>query len=184
MAKKKTKAAPKNAAPKKKVAAPKKAAPKKAAQKKVATKKAATKNAPAKAAPKKATAKAAPAKAAPAKAAGKSVARRDGSGHLDAKYAADLRAKSKESAEDNTSNLAFLAGKRGKRRHDPLADELGKEFVESVTSGEDEGNEVRDGMTEEEVGGPFVGSTARKEFAYDTDASNPKDALREPFPRS
>lgn len=160
----KKKAAPKKAAPKKK----KKAAPKKAAPKrKAAPKKAAAK----KAAPKKTKKK--PAKAAP-------VSRRDGSGHIDAKYAAELLEKSHSFSRKEDAS-AFL---RGRSKDDPLADELGKEFVETVTSGEDEGNELRDADNVEEIGGPFVGSTAGQEFAYDTDESNPKGARREPFPKS
>jgi hypothetical protein len=147
----------------KKTKAPKKSSPKKKA-------------APKKAAPKKA----APKKAAPKKAAAKKpVARQDRAGHLAPKYAKDLRRMSKASAEPKDPR-AFV-GKRG-RSMDPLAEELAEEFVETVTSGEDEGNEIRDKFTDEEVGGPFINSSARREFGYGTDKSNPKGSKREPFP--
>jgi hypothetical protein len=164
MATKKTKA------PKKKSSA-KKAAPKK-------TKKAPAKKAPAKKAPaKKAPAKPAPKQAKKA-AAKEAVQRQDRAGHLAPKYAKDLRRLSKASAAPMEPRSFVNRG----RSMDPLAEELAEEFVETVTSGEDEGTELRDGFTEEEVGGPFVSTPARREFAHGTDASNPKGSKREPFP--
>ncbi len=166
-----------------KKASKKKTAPRKPA---VAAKKAPAKKLPAKKAPaKKAPAKKAPAKKAPAKkatsAAKKPMARRDGSGHLNAKYAADLRRRSKSATVVDSDARGFL---RGKRKNDALADEMGKEFLETVTSGEDEGNEIRDAITEEEVGGPFVRTRGKQEFGYARDASNPKGSRREPFPKT
>lgn len=173
--KKKKKVAPKKAhkstkaAPKKKVAAKKKvalkkkhAAPKKGVAKRVA-KKAAAK--PARKAAKK------PAKKKP-------IARRDGSGHMNAKYARELRARSGPSEKEDTR--AFL---KGSRSTDDLAEQLGEEVVGKANSGEDEAEDVADQFVDEEVGGPFVESTAGKEFGFDTDASNPKGADREPFPK-
>ena len=188
---KKTAAVTKKAAPaKKKAAVTKKAAP--AKKKAAVTKKAAPAKKKAavtkKAAPAKkrkavapAAMKAAPVKKKAAPARKKPLARRDGGGHLNPRYAADLRKRSQASdSAVKSDDRAFLRGKRT----DALADEMGREFVETVTSGEDEGNEVRDGFQSEEIGGPFVGSTAGREFAYEPDASNPKDATREPFPRA
>jgi hypothetical protein len=175
------KAAPKKkrvvakAKPAKKVAkaASKKASPKKAAPKAVAAKKAAPKRAASKVA-----AKAKPAakvkRAAPAP-----IKRRDGAGHLDPKYAQELRARSRGKTKDD--DRAFLAGARSA---DSLTEELGEEFVETITSGEDEGNEVRDQRVAEEVGGPFTLTNGNTEFAEGTDGSNPKTATREPFPRT
>jgi hypothetical protein len=54
--------------------------------------------------------------------------------------------------------------------------------VEKMTSGEDEGEDVLDQRVSEEDGGPFVETSAKTEFGYDTDKSNPKGAKREPFP--
>jgi hypothetical protein len=109
------------------------------------------------------------------------VRRRDASGHLDPKYAAELRAQSgpRHEGEDR----AFL-GKRGKRNKDPLAEELGEEFVETVTSGEDEGTELRDRKVVEELGGPFTVTSSNTEFGRGIDRSNPKGSTREPFPKS
>ena len=186
-AKKKAAPAKKKAAPAKKKAAPakKKAAPakKKAAPAKKKAAPAKKKAAPAKkkAAPAKKTvaAKAAPATKAAAPAKKKPVSRRDAGGRVNAAYAAGLHKRSKDTTVRPDAR-AFLRGKRT----DALADELGKEFVETVTSGEDEGTEVRDGFQSEEIGGPFVNTRAGQEFAYEPDASNPKHSRREPFPRA
>jgi hypothetical protein len=106
------------------------------------------------------------------------VVRRDGTGHLQPKYAAELR---ELSAEDNPrdSARAFLERPRSA---DDLAEELGEEAVETMTSGEYDGADVANQSDTEEDGGPFVESSGRTEFARGTDASNPKNAKREPFP--
>jgi hypothetical protein len=68
---------------------------------------------------------------------------------------------------------------------DALADELGAEFIEGITSGgADHGVELRDTFYDEEIGGPFITSTAGQEFADDVDASNPRRSRREPFPKT
>lgn len=67
---------------------------------------------------------------------------------------------------------------------DDLAETLGEEFVRSATTGEDTNEEARDAVVDEEVGGPFVETTAGEEFAIDADASNPPDATSEPLPRA
>jgi hypothetical protein len=187
----------------KKKSARKKAEPSKAARKKSPPRKAARSTAKAstkpaakaskakaasakpKAKPKKAAtarAKSAPPKKASVRprSASNGVHRRDRAGHLDPKYAADLRAKSKEGREASNDS-AFL---RGSKSSDDLAEELGEEAVETMTSGEDEGSESRDRFAEEEIGGPFVESPGKNEFADDSDESNPDDATREPFPKT
>jgi hypothetical protein len=195
------KAAPKKAAPKK--AAPKKAAPKKAAPKKAAPRKPAPK-AKAKPAP-KAKAKPAPkAKAKPApkakvvakprmvakpkrvakpkaeKPAAKApISRRDGAGHLDPTYEANLMAMSHKK-DRGGPELAFVGG----RHTDDLAESMGEQVVEQATSGEYDGEDVLDQEVTEEQGGPFVESTGGREYGHDVDASNPKDAEREPFPKT
>jgi hypothetical protein len=159
----------------------KKPAAKKPIAKKLAAKKAAPKKLAAKkAAPKKLAAK----KAAPKKLAGREatlagpkprqaeVKRRDATGHLNPKYAADLRALRSPKDDDR----AFAS--------DALSQELGEEFVETVTSGEDEGNEIRDKRVTEELGGPFTVSSGGTEFASGVDPSNPRTSTREPFPRT
>ena len=47
---------------------------------------------------------------------------------------------------------------------DDLAEELGEEFVESVTSGEQAADDIRDEEVPEDSGGPFVERTRRSEF--------------------
>jgi hypothetical protein len=165
----------------------KKVAKKAATKKKVAAKKAPAKKAPAKKAPakkvaaKKAPAKKAPAKKAPAKKT--AVKRRDATGHLNPKYAADLRAKSRESAEDLGVDRAFLR-KSKKRGTDSLSEELGEEAVRTMTSAEDQSERLQEGTVEEEVGGPFIITPASREFARGTDRSNPRKSTREPFPKT
>ena len=177
--------------PKKTAKAPAKAKPKAPAKAKAKAPAKAKAKAPAKAkakAPAKAPAKA---KAATGKRRGKTgsvgaastskVHRRDGTGHLDAKYAADLRAKSRESAEDLGDNRAFL---RRARTQDTLGEELGEEAVRTMTSGEDQSDQLQNLQVEEENGGPFVTTSGRQEFARGTDRSNPRKSTREPFPKT
>jgi hypothetical protein len=59
-------------------------------------------------------------------------------------------------------------------RDDDLAELLGEEYVRAVTSGEEQGVELRDAAVPEEEGGPFVETSARKEFANDPDDSEPE----------
>jgi hypothetical protein len=110
----------------------------------------------------------------------RSFHRRDATGHLDPKYAADLRARSLESAPRD-GEVAFVA--RAKSA-DPLVEALGEEFVAAATSGEEGSLEDLNRGVPEELGGPFVVTRARTEFARGTDRSNPKDATREPFPKT
>jgi hypothetical protein len=109
-----------------------------------------------------------------------SVARRDGAGHLDPAYAAKLRARSRASNVEETDD-AFL---RAPRSAEALSEELGEEFVETATSGEAESANVRDRADVEELGGPFVVTSAGAEFADGVDPSNPRGATKEPFPRT
>ena len=165
----------------KKPAAKKKAVAKKPAAKKAVTKKPAAKKAVAKkpaakkAAPKKPAAKKSVAKKAAPK---KAIARRDATGHLDAKYARDLR---KKGGHEEKAGRAFFSRSRS---GDDLAEELGEEAVATMTSGEDSSERLLDGEVEEEVGGPFVITSSRNEMAGGRDASNPRGATREPFPRT
>ncbi|MGO8992947.1 MAG: hypothetical protein ACLQVI_06440 [Polyangiaceae bacterium] len=108
--------------------------------------------------------------------------RRDGTGHLDARYAAALRAKSRASAQDLTVDRAFL--RESKSPPDPLAEELGEEAVMTMTSAEDQSDQLQYVAVEEEIGGPFEITTPDEEFAQGTDPSNPRGATREPFPKT
>jgi hypothetical protein len=109
----------------------------------------------------------------------KVVSRRDATGHLDPKYAADLHRLSLESAGP-ADGIAFLDRAKSS---DPLAEALGEEFLEAATSGEDASLDELNQDVPEDVGGPFVVTTARDEFAGGLDPSNPSTATREPFPK-
>jgi hypothetical protein len=102
--------------------------------------------------------------------------RRDGSGHLDPQYAADLR---RQSGRPDDEGVGFFGSARS---NDDLAEALGEQFVEAATTGEDAAEEMLDQQVPEERGGPFVRSNAGTEFAEGTDGSNPKGSKREPFP--
>ena len=59
------------------------------------------------------------------------------------------------------------------RIDDSLAENLAEEFVEAVTGADDPVEEALEAVVPEELGGPFVETTAADEFANDIDASNP-----------
>jgi len=139
-----------------------------------ATKKAAKSARPLARAAKKRPAPSPAAKAAP-------IHRRDGAGHLDPKYAATLREKSREGRVRDRDD-AFIG--RSGRSSDNLAEAMGETWVETATSGEDENEEVFNQSVPEDEGGPFVTTTAGQEFAEGTDASNPKRSKREAFPKT
>jgi hypothetical protein len=156
--------------------ASRKPAARKPAAKKTASRSAPKKPARAQARP-KATARAAPVKSAKARA--KPLMRReDHAGHLDPRYAAELR---RQSGRPTPEPDSFVNRPRSK---DDLVEELGEEFVGQATSGEYEGEDLQDQQVAEERGGPFVETSASTEFAEGTDPSNPKGATREPFPRT
>lgn len=68
------------------------------------------------------------------------------------------------------------------RASDSLAEELGEDFVASITSGDHAAEETRSADYAEEFGGPFIASRAEDEFADDIDESNPIDAEPESLP--
>ena len=157
------------------------------------SKKVAPKRSAAKAMPKRSAPKAAPATKTGAKSgseattvrlvavpAPKRAPRRDGTGRLDPKYARDLRALSLQNRDENKDRAFFTSPRSG----DDLAEELGEEAVETMTSGEDQSERLIGEEVEEERGGPFVKTRGDDEFAAGTDRSNPSDATREPFPRT
>lgn len=106
--------------------------------------------------------------------------REDRPGHLDPAHAASLVEKGRAS-HPKDDDRAFITGKHTK---DGLAEELAEEAVVAMTSGEDGLTDDIDAQNEEERGGPFVITPASREMAKGTDASNPKGAKREPFPRT
>ncbi|MEO7094008.1 MAG: hypothetical protein ABI175_12210 [Polyangiales bacterium] len=108
------------------------------------------------------------------------IKREDRPGHLDPAHAARLRAKGEE-GHTHDDDRAFVTGKRS---NDALAEELAEDAVVAMTSGEDALTDDLAAEVSEERGGPFVPSTDGKEMARGTDASNPKGAKREPFPKT
>ena len=106
------------------------------------------------------------------------IRRRDRAGHIDPKYAKQLRQKSGHTNKTESIRPAFAL------KDDDLAEELGEEVVGKATTGEDEGEDNANRDYVEEVGGPFVVTTGGEEYAEGTDASNPEDATVEPFPKT
>jgi hypothetical protein len=106
--------------------------------------------------------------------------RRDATGHINPRYAADLRRKSGESSRPPSADVAFFGRARSS---DSLAEVFGEEFVSAATAGE--GAARSDAFHEavpEEAGGPFIITKGKHEFAREPDPSNPPEATREPFP--
>jgi hypothetical protein len=108
------------------------------------------------------------------------IKREDRPGHLDPRHAASLRAMS-ESSKPHDDDRAFVGSGHV---DDDLAEEFAEEPVIAMTSGEDQLTDDLAATTEEETGGPFVTTTGKSEFASGTDASNPRGARREPFPKT
>lgn len=108
--------------------------------------------------------------------------RRDPTGHLDPQYAAELRERSEEGVTKDPNRDGFLDDDN--TTTDDLAEGLAEQAVSAMTTGEDEGEEALNRPVLEEVGGPFVVTPAATEFAPGTDASNPKGAKVEPFPKT
>lgn len=104
--------------------------------------------------------------------------RHDRPGHLDPQFAADLRKKTSKPPPDD--DRAFMDDSSDE---DPLGEELGEAFVRHATSGDDE-IEALDQPVPEEIGGPWVTTTAEEEFADDYDDSNLPSSTREPFPKT
>lgn len=102
----------------------------------------------------------------------------DNAGHLDPQRASRLLEIAAETRSADTENAFF----KGSAADDDLAEELGESAVAAMTSGEDKVGEDLNHDVEEDWGGPFVESTASKEFASGTDESNIAEATREPFP--
>jgi len=65
---------------------------------------------------------------------------------------------------------------------DDLAQELAEEFLTEATSGEQVAEDALNAEVPEEEGGPFVITSAREEFAFGIDESNPVGSEREALP--
>jgi len=104
----------------------------------------------------------------------------DNAGHMDPVRAERLMSFTME-ARGSDSERPFFEGARAE---DTFAEELGEGTVQAMTSGEDRVSDDLNREVEEDWGGPFVMSSASKEFASGTDASNIEEATREPFPKT
>lgn len=104
--------------------------------------------------------------------------RYDHPGHLDPAHAERLLELSRAGQEE-PEDSAFL---RANAEDDDFARELGQTTVASMTSGDGVLTGELEAEVEEEVGGPFVETSATEEFAAGTDESNTPDATREPTP--
>src|SRR3954451_5882201 len=78
---------------------------------------------------------------------------------------------------------AFMPDPEGGPAHikDDLAESLAEEYLQSATRGSEADDDALDGVVPEEIGGPFVETSAAEEFANDTDDMNQPDAEQEPL---
>jgi hypothetical protein len=104
--------------------------------------------------------------------------RYDRPGHLDPAHAGRLLALARAGREVEDDS-AFL---RTSAEADDLACELGQTTVASMTSGEGVLTNELEAQVEEDVGGPFVETSASEEFGEETDEEDARDATREPTP--
>ena len=101
----------------------------------------------------------------------------DASGHMDPAERQRLLDLAREGREAEPRGVTA-----GQLAHDSLGEELGEAAVASMTSGGDELGDDLEAEVEEELGGPFVETSGKTEFAEGTDESNIEGATREPFP--
>src|ERR1700729_414083 len=93
--------------------------------------------------------------------------------------------KPKRHQQRSEARNAFLPDPEGgpARISDDLAENLAEGFIQGATQDDEADDAALDGVVPEEIGGPFVETSAAAEFAEGTDGSNPADAKREPLPR-
>ncbi|WP_433927654.1 hypothetical protein AB3662_31680 [Sorangium cellulosum] len=66
---------------------------------------------------------------------------------------------------------------------DEFAEQIAEQYLASATSGKGDTTEDYEDMVDpEELGGPFIITTAEQEMGYSRDSMNPDDAEVEPFP--
>ena len=107
--------------------------------------------------------------------------RRDATGHLNPGYEWKLLAPFRARRDAGDDKSAFVSGTR---THERLAEERAEAFIESALSDEDVEGNRRDRITIGELGGPFVPSSGKREFAYDVEPPNIPEAMRESWPRT
>ncbi|WP_437670705.1 hypothetical protein [Sorangium sp. So ce131] len=91
----------------------------------------------------------------------------------------------RERAESSDDRDAFIpAPKDGPVEVvDEFAEQIAEQYLASATSGKgDLTEDYEDELDPEEIGGPFIITTAEQEIAYSRDSMNPEDAEVEPFP--
>jgi hypothetical protein len=74
------------------------------------------------------------------------------------------------------------SGSHHRTGNDSLAEALGREFLSAATSGEEVTEDIRDELTTEELGGPFVVTRAREEFGRTGEVTDSRDGDPEAFP--
>jgi hypothetical protein len=117
-------------------------------------------------------------------AAGAAGRKRSGPAQANAAYRLDAPHARPNGRTDDAN--AFIPDPDGgpARFRDDLAETLAEEYLESATRGNEVYEDALDQVVPEEIGGPFVETSAAEEFAHDTDEANPEDAVREPLPRT
>jgi hypothetical protein len=92
--------------------------------------------------------------------------------------------KPKRQPQRSDDGNAFIPDPEGgpARTSDDLAETLAEGFLQGATQDDDAEDAALDGFVPEEIGGPFVETSALAEFADGTDGSNPADAEREALP--
>jgi hypothetical protein len=111
------------------------------------------------------------------RAAGRGSGHFDNQGHIDPERAARLLGLT--ATPNGAGYTAFIESSATK---DDLAEQLAEVAVVAMTSGDGRMVEDMNGDVEEDWGGPFVVTSASREFAGGTDDSNIAEATREPFP--
>ena len=81
---------------------------------------------------------------------------------------------------------AFLPDPRrtgGISQKDTLVAMIASEYLYAATSAEEQGEQIRDEVTADELGGPFVEVSGAQEFAtHDDDGAELESDEKEPFP--
>jgi hypothetical protein len=94
--------------------------------------------------------------------------------------------KPKRHQQRSDDGNAFIPDPEGgpARTSDDLAETLAEGFLQGATQDDDADDAALDGFVSEEIGGPFIETSAAAEFASGTDGSNPAGAKREATPRA
>lgn len=111
----------------------------------------------------------------------KKVSHWDSSGHLSPAYEHQLHELAQSQRRLRDEARAFISGTH---TNEEISRELGEAFIETATSGEETESERHERVIAAELGGPFIVSSARREFALGTDESNIAEATREPLPKT